>query len=57
MQSGHNYYSKALVNTFLRRVIEVRWPDTILNEEASRRTGQLTVNVLIRKRKWQQIGH
>lgn len=43
------------MNTFLRRVIGVFWPKT--NEEFNRRTGWILVELLIRKWKWQCVGH
>lgn len=45
------------INKCLRRILGVRWPDTINNEELWRRTGQREVRYEILERKWKWIGH
>lgn len=47
---------QAFVNTCLRHIIEVPWPDTISNSKLSRHTEQSPVDEL-RRRKWQWIDH
>ncbi|XP_055905305.1 uncharacterized protein LOC129940830 [Eupeodes corollae] len=38
-------------------ILKIRWPQTISYQELSRRTGQRRLDIDIRKRKWQWIGH
>ncbi|XP_060559944.1 uncharacterized protein LOC132719985, partial [Ruditapes philippinarum] len=44
-------------NTCLRRILKIRWPEKISNEDLWRRTCQQPLDVLTRQRKWRWIGH
>ena len=44
-------------NTCLRRILNIRWPERISNEDLWRRTKQQAMDVQIRQRKWRWIGH
>ncbi|VDP01103.1 unnamed protein product [Schistosoma margrebowiei] len=47
---------QAFINNFLRKILNIRWPDTIRNRELWERTNQLPPEEETRKRrKW--IGH
>lgn len=48
---------QVLINICFFSIIGVFRPDIILKEELSWRLDQVQVNVLIRGRKWQLIGH
>jgi hypothetical protein len=41
----------------LRRIINIRWPETISNEDLRTVTNQQSIDVQIKKRKWNGIGH
>lgn len=45
------------VNTCLRRILRIRWPDKIRNEELWERTGQKMLSKEIGRRKWRWLGH
>lgn len=49
--------TQVFVNTCLRRVSEVGLPDTISNRELVRGTAQWIIDRLVKKGKWQLIGH
>ena len=57
--SSQNVLNKLQVfmNKCLRRILNVRWPDKIRNEELGKRTNQVPVEEEIKKRKWKWIGH
>lgn len=60
MKNDHHCYSKklqAFINTCLYHVIDILWPENISNKDLNRRIGQLLVDVLIKWRMWQWIGH
>ena len=44
-------------NACLRRILNIRWPERISNEDLWRRTKQQPMDVQIRQRKWRWIGH
>ena len=48
---------QTFVNTCLRRLLQIHWPDTISNTELWRKTSQLAVEEEIRSRRWRWIGH
>ena len=48
---------QTFVNRCLRRIMNIRWPETITNEELWKRTKQTSIEGEIRKRKWGWIGH
>ena len=52
--SSQNVLNKLQVfmNKCLRRILNVRWPDKIRNEELGKRTNQVPVEEEIKKRKW-----
>ena len=53
-------YTKKLqtfVNKCLRKIMKIRWPETIKNELLWNHTNQLPIDREIRKRKWGWIGH
>ncbi|VDP81639.1 unnamed protein product [Schistosoma mattheei] len=48
---------QAFINTCLRRILNIHWPDTISNSLLWRRTNQLPAEEEIKKRRWKWIGH
>ena len=48
---------QVFVNTCLRRILRIRWPEHISNEDLWRRTNQEPIAVSIQTRKWRWIGH
>lgn len=48
---------QVFVNKCLRRILRVRWPEVISNEELLRTTRSEPVELVIRRRKWRWIGH
>ena len=48
---------QTFINTCLRRIYNIRWPDKIRNEELWEKAGQVPVAKQILKRKWGWIGH
>ena len=48
---------QAFINRCLRKILRIRWPETITNEELWERTGQKPLDRQIKKRKWSWIGH
>jgi hypothetical protein len=45
------------VNRCLRRILNVRWPDMISNEDLWETTGEIPTGNQIKQRKWRWIGH
>ena len=45
------------MNSCLRRILKIRWPDTISNVQLWQKMGQLAADEEIRKRRWGWIGH
>jgi hypothetical protein len=41
----------------LRRILNIRWPDTISNNSLWEITKQESIDIQIKKRKWRWIGH
>ena len=48
---------QTFINSCLRRILRIRWPDIISNVELWQRTNQLPAEDEIRKRRWGWIGH
>lgn len=48
---------QVLINKCLRRILGIYWPEVISNEELWRRTNQEPIEITIKKRKWNWIGH
>ena len=48
---------QTFVNTRLRRIFNIRWPERICNEDLWKMGVQEPVNQQIRRRKWGWIGH
>jgi len=48
---------QTFINTCLRRIFHIRWPEKIRNAELWQRAGQEPVESQILKRKWGWIGH
>jgi hypothetical protein len=45
------------VNRCLRKILNIHWPEVISNEELWRRTEETEISKLIKRRKWNWIGH
>jgi hypothetical protein len=48
---------QVFINRCLRKILRIYWPETISNEVLWRRTDQMKMDTLIRKRKFEWIGH
>nr|KAG5690935.1 hypothetical protein BaRGS_034321 [Batillaria attramentaria] len=48
---------QTFLNTCLRRIFNIRWPEKIRNEELWERAGQEPVAKQMLRRKWGWIGH
>ena len=48
---------QTFINKCLRNVLQIRWPEMILNEELWERTGQEQIITEIKRRKWGWICH
>ncbi len=48
---------QTFINSCLRRILQIRWPDTISKANLWGRTCQLSAKEEIRKRRWGWIGH
>jgi hypothetical protein len=48
---------RAFINRCLRKILRIRWSETITDEELWERTGQKPLDRQIKKRKWSWIGH
>jgi hypothetical protein len=48
---------QAFINRCLRKILGLRWPETITNEELWKRTGHKPLDRQIKNRKWSRIGH
>ncbi|VDP39308.1 unnamed protein product [Schistosoma curassoni] len=48
---------QVFINSCLRKIINIHWPDTISNSLLWKRTNQLPAEEEIRKRRWKWIGH
>ena len=48
---------QTFINSCLRKILRIYWPETISNRELWQRTGQLAAEEEIKRRKWRWIGH
>jgi hypothetical protein len=48
---------QVFINTCLRKILKIRWPDKISNEELWQRTKQQPVDQDVLQRRWRWIGH
>ena len=48
---------QTFVNSCLRKILQIHWPERITNEELWRRTSQRPMEEDIKMRKWKWIGH
>ncbi|VDP45494.1 unnamed protein product [Schistosoma margrebowiei] len=48
---------QVFINSCLRKILNIHWPDTIRNSLLWERTNQLPAEEEIRKRRWKWIGH
>ncbi|CAH8459102.1 unnamed protein product [Schistosoma turkestanicum] len=48
---------QVFINSCLRKILRIRWPDTISNNELWERTSQIPMEEEIRKKRWKWIGH
>ena len=48
---------QVFINSCLRKILNIHWPDTISNSVLWERTNQLPAEEEIRKRRWKWIGH
>jgi hypothetical protein len=48
---------RSFVNRCLRRILNIRRPDTISNNSLREITKQEQIDIQIKKRKWRWIGH
>ena len=48
---------QTFINSCLRKILKIHYPDTIRNEELWERTRQQKVEVEIKRRRWRWIGH
>jgi hypothetical protein len=48
---------QSLINCCLRRILNVRWPDVIINIMLWETTGEKPIELQINKRKWKWIEH
>ncbi|VDO84904.1 unnamed protein product, partial [Schistosoma margrebowiei] len=48
---------QVFINSCLRKILNIHWPDTISNSLLWERTNQLPAEEEIRKRQWKWIGH
>ena len=48
---------QTFLNTCLRKLLKINWPDIISNQELWRRTNQQPIEVEILQRRWRWIGH
>ncbi|VDO66040.1 unnamed protein product [Schistosoma margrebowiei] len=48
---------QVFINRCLRKILRIRWPDTISNNLLWERTNPISVEEEIRKKRWKWIGH
>ena len=48
---------QTFINTCLRRILQIRWPDTISNQDLWQRTNQQPADEEIIQRRWRWLGH
>ena len=57
LTKGLEHKIQVFINSCLRQILRIRWPDKITNEDLWDRTNQRPVGTTIRTRKWKWIGH
>ena len=55
--NNNTHRLQTFINRCLRNILNIRWPETISNEQLWDSTNQTPVEIEIRKRKWSWIGH
>ncbi|VDP43064.1 unnamed protein product, partial [Schistosoma margrebowiei] len=48
---------QVFINSFLRKILQIRWPDTIRNNLLWERTNQIPAEEEIRRKRWEWIGY
>jgi hypothetical protein len=48
---------QVFINKCLRKILQIFWPDQIMNNELWKHTKQPRIDLQIRKRKWGWLGH
>ncbi|VDP61389.1 unnamed protein product [Schistosoma curassoni] len=48
---------QVFINSCLRKILRIRWPDTVSNKVLWERTHQIPAEEEIRKKRWKWIGH
>ena len=48
---------QVFINSHLRYILKVRWPNKITNKELWKKTKQEEISTTIKRRKWSWIGH
>ncbi|KAH9588358.1 hypothetical protein MS3_00005789 [Schistosoma haematobium] len=48
---------QVFINNYLRKILQIHWPDTISNNVLWERTNQIPAEEEIRKKRWKWIGH
>jgi hypothetical protein len=56
-QDQHPHKLQTFINRCLRNILNIRWPETISNEQLWARTNQTPMETEIKKRKWSWIDH
>jgi hypothetical protein len=54
---GNIYRITNFVNRRLHRIVKVRWPVIITNDELCKQTNEIKITEQITRRKWNWIGH
>ena len=57
MKNGTFYFILGFINKCLRKILIIRWPEVISNEELWERTQQIHIEEGIMRRKWKWIRH
>ena len=48
---------QTFINSCLRRILQIGWPDTISNKKLWKRTGQRATDLEIMQKRWRWLGH
>ena len=57
LTKGTSNKLQTFVNSCLRKILRIHYPDTIRNEDLWRQTGQTKIDTEIKRRRWRWIGH
>ena len=57
LTKGTTQRIQVFINTSLRRICNIRWPNKITNEDLWKKTKESPIEVEIKRRKWKWIGH